>query len=69
MPCRHLSYLYTFNFSIQLKSLQGPIPTIVGPVAVPFLESIGHRSSRSLISDSPQRSYLPAVKTRFFENL
>ena len=70
MPCRHLSCLYTFNFSIQLKSfLQGPIPTIVGPVATPFLESIGHWTLRSPISASPQRSCLPAVKTRFFENL
>ena len=44
MPCRHLSCPYTFNFSIQPKSLQGPIPTIVGDVAMSFLESIGHRS-------------------------
>ena len=48
MPCRHLSYLYTFNFSIQLKSLQGPIPTIVGHVAIPFLESIGVQSAIGL---------------------
>ena len=36
-PSTHLSYLHTFNFFIQLKSLQGLIATIVGYViAVPF---------------------------------
>ena len=34
MPRTHLGGLYTFNFSIQLKSLQGLIATIVGYVAV-----------------------------------
>ena len=37
MPSTHLGELYTFNFSIQLKSLQGLIATIVGYVAVPFI--------------------------------
>ena len=37
MPSTHLGELYTFNFSIQLKSLQGLIAIIVGYVVLPFI--------------------------------
>ena len=62
MPNTHLGELYTFNFSIQLKSLQGLIATIVSQVAVPFFGPIGHPGPRSPSAASPHGAELHAVK-------